>query len=56
MTGRCCPSDPDSDLLQTLSPVPRLSPVVSDGENSNLAVDVKVHDMVWEARNRTSTH
>jgi hypothetical protein len=29
---------------------------VSDGENPNLAVGVKVHDMVREARHRTSTH
>src|SRR5712671_1069892 len=42
-------------LFQALSPIPRLSPVVSDGENSNLAVDVKVHDMVREA-NRMSSH
>ena len=48
MTGRCCPAEPDSDLLQALSPVPRPSPVVSDCENSNLAVDVKVHDVVRE--------
>jgi len=29
---------------------------MSDGEDSYLVVDVNVHDMVWEARNRTSSH
>jgi hypothetical protein len=48
--------EPDRALLQALFPVPGSSPVVSDGEDSNLTVDVKVHDVVREARNRTSSH